>query len=577
MRGTNENRDPRNKVVTPDWARDAVWYQIFPERFRNGSRESDPRLEDINDRPVPDWSICPWGMDWYRSAPWEQGLSRRHGGVYLRRFGGDLIGVREKLDYLQELGVNAIYLNPVFTGQSLHKYDGATFHHIDPTFGPDRAGDLRALADANETEDPATWIWTAADMYFLELVQDVHQRGMRIIIDGVFNHTGRRFFAFEDLLRNGKASPYAEWYLIDRWNKDGSFEYTGWFKHKALPEFNRTKENLAAPVRQYVFDCTRRWMDPAGDGDCAKGIDGWRLDVAFCVPQGFWREWRTLVKSINPEAYLSAEIVTDAREYLQGDQFDAVMNYMWMYPSVEFFAPSKEAMPVHVLRERLDSLRAAYPEEVTPVLQNLLDSHDVGRIVTMLENPDEPMSHWEDYFHVSRIKDNPRFVATRPGPRAWQSLRQLVIFQMTYPGAPMIYYGTEAGMWGANDPDNRQPMLWEDFAYEPEEHTPYGRKAPTPRAPNAELFDFFKQAIRLRRNNAAIRRGTFRWLDAEHSALLAYERVHESSRIRVLFNVQNESLPYRLDVQAEDIWNETATLSPGNIEIPARGWRILRV
>jgi len=514
-------------------------------------------------------------MDWYRSAPWENGSAPRHGGVYLRRYGGDLIGVREKLDYLQELGVTALYLNPVFTARSLHKYDGASFHHIDPTFGPDRAGDLRVLAEAGETEDPATWIWTAADTYFLELVKDVHARGMRVIIDGVFNHTGREFFAFQDLLKHGRSSRYADWYLIDKWHKNGSFDYKGWFNHKALPEFNRTKDNLIDPVHEYVFNITRRWMDPANDGDVGKGIDGWRLDVAFCVPQGFWRDWRKWVKSINPEAYLSAEIVQLAREYLQGDQFDAVMNYMWLYPTVEYFSPSSKPLGMPAFKKRLDDLRAAYPEEVTPVLQNLLDSHDVARIASMLENPDEPKSHWEDYFHVSRVKENPKFVTTRPGAKAWQALKQAVVFQMTYPGAPMLYYGTEVGMWGANDPDNRQPMFWDDLAYEPEEHTPFGKTTAVPRRPDMDLFAFFRQAIRLRKEEPALRRGTFRWVSTRRRRLLAFERSYKGRTIRVLFNTSDKAVRTSLDAPASDLWNAGVSCHAGDIQIDPRGWRIL--
>ncbi len=569
--------DANKRITTPDWARDAVWYQIFPERFRNGMPDNDPRLEDISDHPVADWEICPWGMDWYRPAPWENGGAKHRGGVYLRRYGGDLIGVREKLDYLQELGINAIYLNPVFTARSLHKYDGATFHHIDPTFGPDREGDLNALATAEETEDPATWIWTAADTYFLKLIEDIHERGMRIIIDGVFNHTGCEFFAFQDILKHGRSSRYADWYLIDRWRKDGSFQYKGWFNHKALPEFNRTKDNLVDPVREYVFHCTRRWMDPLKNGDSSKGIDGWRLDVAFCVPQGFWRDWRRLVKSINPDAYLSAEIVTEAQDYLQGDQFDAVMNYMWMYPVVEYFAPSAKPLDMSSFKKRLDTLRSAYPEEVTPVLQNLLDSHDVGRIASMLENPDEPKSHWEDYFHVSRVKQNPRYVTTRPGASAWRSLKQLVLFQMTYPGAPMLYYGTEVGMWGANDPDNRQPMLWDDMEYEPERFTPAGRNSQTARRPDKALLAFFKQAIRLRKDHAVFRRGSFQWVRTGQPRLLAFERSHEGRTVRVLFNTRDQAVRYKLEKPAVDLWNEGRSLSAGEVEVEGRGWSLLEL
>ena len=154
---------PKAKSFTvPAWAQDAVWYQIFPERFRNGNRANDPQPADFTDQPMPGWRIVPWGMEWYGRDRWEQGQDFRK-TVFLRRYGGDLVGVRQKLGYLRDLGINAIYLNPIFHAPSLHKYDASCFHHIDPSFGPDRAGDLRALAAARETEDPKTWIWTAAD------------------------------------------------------------------------------------------------------------------------------------------------------------------------------------------------------------------------------------------------------------------------------------------------------------------------------------------------------------------------------------------------------------------------------
>ncbi len=279
----------KREVVVPDWAKDAIWYQVFPDRFRNGDPRNDPRLEDITGRDVPGWAVCPWGMDWYGRAPWEPQVGDFFKSVYLRRFGGDLMGLREKLGYLQDLGVNAIYLNPIFMAPSLHKYDASCLHHVDPTLGPDRDGDLQLIARAGETENAGTWIWTAADRYFVDLVADIHRRGMRVILDGVFNHVGTGFFAFRDVQRNGRKSRYSKWFSITRWNGDGTFEYAGWFGHKGLPELARTDNDMAPPVRKYLFDITRRWMDPNGDGDPSDGVDGWRLDVAFCVPHGFWR------------------------------------------------------------------------------------------------------------------------------------------------------------------------------------------------------------------------------------------------------------------------------------------------
>lgn len=562
----------RVKLKVPDWARDAVWYQIFPERFRNGSRRNDPKLPDITERKVPGWRITPWGMDWYALDRWEQPTSDFWKTVYLRRYGGDLIGVREKLGYLQDLGINAIYLNPVFMSPSLHKYDATCLHHIDPTFGPDRTGDLKKIERARETEDPASWVWTSADDYFVEFLADARAHGIRVIIDGVFNHAGCRFFAFKDLMKNGRRSKYANWFKIKKWNADGTFEYDGWFGHKMLPEFAQTKDNLVPPVRQYIFDITSRWMDPNGDGDPADGIDGWRLDVAFCVPLGFWRAWRRHVKRINPDAYLTAEIVGRADDYLRGDTFDAVMNYMWMYPTINFFAPHAGAYPAATVRRRLNALRRAYAPEALPVLQNLLDSHDVGRAVSMLENMRKPIEQFGEYFECSRIKHRPEFTTTRPGAEAWRALRQAIVFQMCCEGAPMLYYGTEVGMWGANDPCDRQPMLWDDILYDDERHTVDGLARRSPRAPDRDLHAFVKKAIALRRAHPALRRGSFAWINAGHDRVLAFERRLGAERVRAYFNAGDEEVRLRLAKPARDLWTGAAT-SP-NPTVRAKSWLI---
>lgn len=204
----------------PDWAADAVWYQIFPERFWNGDPTNDPTRELLEYPPAlpeapPSWRISPWTGDWYARDDWEREMGDdfyESYAVFHRRYGGDLQGVIDRLDYLQELGITAIYFNPVFYARSLHKYDGNTYHHIDPYFGPDPEGDLALMAQ--ETEDPNTWHWTAADSLFLRLIREAHARGIRVIIDGVFNHTGRDFFAFADLRRRQQDSPYKDWYIV---------------------------------------------------------------------------------------------------------------------------------------------------------------------------------------------------------------------------------------------------------------------------------------------------------------------------------------------------------------------------
>lgn len=536
---------PANSPATPDWAKDAIWYQIFPERFRNGAPLSNPHPEDIGAERIPGWRICPWGMEWYARDEWEKPQRDSFWStVFHRRFGGDLVGLRERLPTLQDLGVNALYLNPVFQSPSLHKYDATCFHHVDPTLGPDRDGDLAALAAANETEDPATWIWTAADRFLLELIEDVHAHGMRIILDGVLNHSGTRCFAFQDLLQNGRASRYADWYRIEKWRPDGTFQHTGWLGHAGLPEFGRTDDNLNPGIKKYLFDITRRWMDPSGRGRPEEGIDGWRLDVAYCVPHGFWREWHSLVRSINPDAYTTAEIVGPAQEWIQPGEFPAVMNYEWLFPTLSFFTPHPDAIGAPEFRRFIDALHASHSPGTALLMQNLLDSHDTGRILTLFESGIPPMEAWDAYFHWARVAGNPELQTHRPGAAARQALKLAAVWQFAGPGAPMIYYGTEVGMWGANDPCDRQPMLWDDI---PAEDETQGFRGPLAerhsRAPDMELFAFYQKLIALRKSQPALRRGSFRWLESDSDHVLAFERSLDGVTIRCVIHKGDTPLP----------------------------------
>ena len=545
---------------SPAWAADAIWYQIFPERFRNGATQSDPTLDDIGAGAIAGWRICPWGLEWYGRDEWEKPHQENFfATVFNRRFGGDLIGLREQLPYLQDLGINAIYLNPVFWAASLHKYDATAYHHIDPTLGPDREGDLRALAAANETEDPATWIWTSADRFFLDLVADLHSRGMRVILDGVLNHSGTRCFAFQDLKKKGKASRYADWYQVTKWNDDGTFTYASWDGGGGLPNFGRTGDTLNSGIKQYLFDCTRRWMDPSGGGRPAEGIDGWRLDVAYCVPHGFWKEWHAHVRSINPEAYTTGEIVGPAQEWIQPDEFDAVMNYEWLYPTISFFTPASESISASEFQKRIDILHERHSAASTLVQQNLLDSHDTGRILTLFESECPPFESWDPYFNWPKAADNAALKTHQPGPAAKQALQLAAVWQMTGPGAPMIYYGTEVGMWGAQDPCDRQPMLWGDI---PADNETMGFKsplaAPNPRKPDLELFAFYQRIIALRKAEPALRRGTFEWLPSPDDSTLVYQRNLNDTTIRCFIHkggspIQTPALP----PGAVDLWNDS--------------------
>ncbi|MEK8022420.1 MAG: glycoside hydrolase family 13 protein [Candidatus Hydrogenedentota bacterium] len=547
-------------VSVPEWAQDAVWYQIFPERFRNGDPSNDPTLESIGEGDIPGWRIKEWGSDWYARDAWEEAeYPNAFQTIFRRRYGGDLKGILDKLDYLQALGVNAIYLNPVFRSPSLHKYDGSSFHHIEETFGPDPEGDRRMIEAAHETEDPATWVWTSADRLFLDLVKEVHRRGMRVIIDGVFNHSGRTFFAFEDIVRNGPKSRFASWYMITRWDealRDG-FAYKGWYGVHSLPEFRRDDDGVDAMYQRYVFDITRRWMSPGGRA--VDGVDGWRLDVAFCLPHGFWKDWRRHVKSINPDAYITGEVVEIAPDYLRGDEFDGLMNYPFAYAAVEYFVERENRVSPGVFDRKLAELRAAYPPEITRVMQNLYSSHDCSRLASIIVNPDMNFRDFGAHFNKSKVENTPSYRIDRGGPGERATHMQMVTFQMTYLGAPMVYYGNEAGMTGANDPDCRKPMLWDDIAYEDEAVHPHAGIS-RPREKNETdtgLFEHYRNLIRIRNEHVALRRGEYETVLIDDARrLFGFARGYVRERIYVVFNNDATAHEVELPVDQDGDYDE---------------------
>ena len=267
---------------TPEWAKHAIWYQIFPDRFRNADPTNDPD------------PVVPWTQDWFSAAPWEgrDGQSFYKHYVFHRFYGGDIAGLMEKLPYIRDLGFNAIYLNPVFKAASNHKYEATNYLHVDDHFGV--KGDYEAIAATEDLNDPSTWKWTESDKLFLEFLDKAHELGLKVIIDGVFNHVGRPHPAFQDVMKNGENSQYADWFNVTSWDP---FEYTGWAGFGDLPEFRKSPDGIASEsAKQHIFNVTRRWMDPDGDGDPSDGVDGWRLDVPNEIPAPFWVEWRDVVK-----------------------------------------------------------------------------------------------------------------------------------------------------------------------------------------------------------------------------------------------------------------------------------------
>ena len=496
--------------ATPDWARDAVWYQIMLDRFANGDPGNDPPR------------TRPWTSDWRVMSPWESegGQTFWEWAVFNRHYGGDLEGLRARIPYLKALGVNAIYLNPVFEAPSHHKYDATDYVHIDDNFGS--LGDAAMSAANEDALDAATWGLNQSDRLFLEVLAELKKAGFRVIIDGVFNHVGDTHGAFRDVREQGAASRFADWFSVESYEP---FRYRGWAGFGQLPEFRKTADGLAsASLTRHIMDVTRRWMDPNGDGDPSDGVDGWRLDVPNEVPMGFWRAWRRTVKALNPDAYVVGEIWKRADKWLDGGSFDAVMNYPFADAVVGWV--SGEVTPTEV-DKRLAVLRLAYPEQATAVLQNLLAGHDTDRLVSMIANPGRG-----GYDRANSERPGSRYDGARPSEDAYRRARLAVLAQMTYVGAPMIWYGDEVGMWGSDDPFCRKPMLWADLPPNDD---------PAERIDESHL-QAYRAMIALRRELPALRRGAFRTLLADDARnLWVFERALAGQRVIVALNASTEA------------------------------------
>jgi len=569
------------KSQSPQWAKEAIWYQIFPERFRNSDPTNNPQIKDLafaDPQELPAyWQVHPWGSDWYKLQAWEvkNGEPELWKHLLRRRYGGDLQGIIDKLDYLENLGINAIYLNPIFQAPSLHKYDGESYHHVDPNFGPNPEGDRRMIAQENPL-NPSSWQWTSADLLALQLIEEVHKRGMRIIFDGVFNHMGHNSFAFADVREKQEKSAYKDWFTIKSWDDPATeaneFDYEGWFGVKSLPEFREDENGIVAGPRQYIYAATQRWMNPMNKGT-QFGIDGWRLDVAFCVKHAFWKEWRQLVKSINPEAYITAELVSPLEEtlpYLAGDEFDAEMNYNWSFTCTEFFFNSGEDhIKASEFEMELARMRQAFPPEVAYVNQNLFGSHDVNRLASHIVNRGiGNFRDWGSYFNLSKVTENPHYKVGPASAEEKELQKLFIVMQMCYVGAPMIYYGDEIGMWGANDPDNRKPMLWEDIAYENEVYLPNQKKRAQADVvrPDWDLWEFYRAMIAIRKNNPALSFGDYQnILVDDEQELFGFSRRYQEEEIWVLFN--NDSTKHHFSIksdksQAKSLFSQNINYAP---------------
>jgi cyclomaltodextrinase len=458
-------------IQTPDWVKHAVFYQIFPDRFARSPRSTPPR--GIQWRP--------WG-----SPPEQQGFQ-----------GGDLRGIVDKLDYVQDLGVTALYLTPIFASASNHRYQPYDYDHVDPLLGGNAA--LR------------------------ELLDEAHGRGLRVILDGVFNHASRGFWAFHHVLENGLHSPYLDWFIIRGWplraySSDATHppNYDCWWGLPALPKFNIRNPG----VREYLLDVARHWI--------AFGIDGWRLDVPTEIDdERFWQAFRQVVKTANPEAYLCGEIWHPAERWLQGDQFDAVMNYPFSRAVLGFCGAQtlvpgarQGSYPLHPLTagsfaRQIEELHTRYDWQVTCAQLNLLDSHDTARALWIMGDDQS-------------------------------ALRLCVLLQMTMLGAPCIYYGDEIGLSAAQDPFCRAAFPWQD-----------------PDHWDHDLLAFYHRAIALRHRIPALRTGTFQRLQAGNG-VYAFIRTLPGQWAVVIVNTETKAVTVDLNVTEllpaetilEDFWNQ---------------------
>lgn len=588
MQNKNKISVDKSPASVPAWAKEAIWYQIFVERFRNGDPGNDPTPSDMSgsypDKLPANWMITPWGHDWYSHEPWLDSVKATgfYSKIQARRYGGDLQGVLDEIDYIQSLGVTAIYFNPLNDSPSLHKYDARNYSHIDRNFGPDPKGDV-TIMDSEIHDDPATWKWTSADKLFLKVINEFHKRGIRVIMDYSWNHTGKTFWAINDIRKNGKKSKYVDWYtitqFIDSASRRKELKYEGWggnnpympvFRKNIIPSGKKVmpfEGNLhSESLKQHIFDVSRRWLDPDGDGNPSDGVDGFRLDVAGEIPMGFWREYRKVVRSVNPDAYLIGEIwwqewpdkLFDPKVFLAGDQYDAITNYRWYRIARGFFGQAEPILkPTEFIKE-INRINKGINIENLQAMMNVSSTHDTPRLSTSLFN--KTMDKYK-----AKPSDNPDYKINKPDQHTRKEQIILLIHQFTFIGAPQIWNGEEVGMWGADDPDCRKPMVWDDITYEDERaaYDPAKKRPVDVVRPDSILRSFYTKLCRMRRENPVLVYGDLSFSVADDKKMiLGYNRRMGNEEIAVIFNRSDSlryvSVPVGTDGQYEDM------LSPEN-------------
>ena len=680
----------------PNWAKEAIWYNIFPDRFYNGNHYNDPIFNEFgpeafkpnilheqnfveeykwekSNNVISHFDRNRWTSDFREQTIWEKLGEREidYSLKYARMYGGDLQGIKEKIPYMKELGINAVWLNPVFFSYQNHKYGANDFRHISPDFGTIKTsgethgveinrnnkygnksyvdvlgnkattsselkllevnlkGENRGKNGYGETEDPATWVWTESDLIMVDLIKEFHKNGIRVIFDGVFNHSSSEHWTFNMVLADGENSKYKDWYkftdfgqhvqITDDMSDEQAFEtlianrkrtiYNAWGGFDSLPEFNTFNQEY----KEYIFNITRKWMC-GPDGKESEnwmeddGIDGWRLDVPNCLEnQNFWNEWREVVKGSKKDSYITAELWGNASGDINGgNKFDTVMNYEWLKTVIGFFInQSREGGVRYKLKAQdffneLREKRTWYPYQALQASQNLNGSHDTDRLYSRIVN-DVVGRNLEEGKQLEKGYNGIRpDLASNYHPNTtidWRNspikpkdiLKLISIFQMTYIGAPMLFYGDEVGMWGATDPYCRKPMLWKEFLYDDEKNPSHiNQNEVYSQKVDSDLFEWYKKLIRIRLENKTLIYGKFREVFADNERdVIAYERVIEDQSIIVVINNSFnswENVEFETNYQDErfiDLVTEGRTFRTGSngkikLDLKAKEGLILR-
>ncbi|MBK8388210.1 MAG: DUF3459 domain-containing protein [Saprospiraceae bacterium] len=553
---------------SPKWAESAIWYQIFVERFHNGNPNNDPTpafMQATFDDKIPEnWKMSPWTSNWYERQDWEQSSDLQfYTTVQMRRYGGDLQGVMDKIPYLVDLGINAVYFNPINDAPSLHKYDVRNYHHVDINFGNDPEGDWK-LMQSEDPANPETWVMTNADKLFFEVVKKMHENGIKVVLDFSFNHTGRAFWAFQDLIQKQAQSPYKDWYEIKSFDDPNTtsdeLQYDGWFGIKHLPELKKIRlsqkvegqsfeGNVVDPVKAHIFAVCKKYMDPNGDGNVEDGIDGMRLDVAEHVPMGFWRDFRKYVRSVNPSFYTVGECwwkqfpdhLMDPLPWVQGDVFDAVMHYHWYKPARSLFRQSDDALSLAQYCEQTVAMWKNYKVNTARSMMNLNASHDSPRFWTSMSNTNK-------YKFQAKNTDFAGYYTGLPSEDAFARGKALLLHQFTFIGSPHVWNGDEMGMWGSDDPDNRKPLWWPEMDMVEETNSPFASYTYMQKPQfDKGLHQYYKDLIALRKSNIVLSQGAIDFV-AEYvsQGALAYIRNIEEDDVLILINPSAEKISVNL-------------------------------